>query len=80
MITLSASESAKAVVRRNTQEIKIEGRFEVFEELFANDFVDHTPQFNGATNKAAVAALYRGLREAFPESGVIPAANPRLLP
>jgi steroid delta-isomerase-like uncharacterized protein len=67
MTTLSVSESAKAVVRRNTQEVQTEGRFEVFEELFASDFVDHTPQFNGGTNKAAVAALYRGLREAFPD-------------
>lgn len=38
------SEAAKAVVRRNTEEVQGGGNFEVFEELFADDFLDHTPQ------------------------------------
>ena len=37
------SEAAKAVVRRNTEEVQGRGNFDVFEELFADDFVDHTP-------------------------------------
>jgi len=40
----SVSDDAKAVVRRNTEEVQGKGRFEIFEELFADDFVDHTTQ------------------------------------
>ena len=39
----NGSTAAKAVVRRNTEEVQGNGRFDVFEELFADDFVDHTP-------------------------------------
>ena len=39
-----SSEAGIAVVRRNTEEVQSRGNFEVFEELFASDFVDHTPQ------------------------------------
>jgi hypothetical protein len=39
-------EAAKAVVRRNTEEVQSKGNFDVFEEVFADDFVDHTPQPN----------------------------------
>jgi hypothetical protein len=38
----SVSDVAKAVVRRNTEEVQGGGNFDVFEELFADDFVDHT--------------------------------------
>lgn len=63
------SESAKAVVRRNTQEVQGKGRFEVFEELFANDFVDHTTQpGTGMTpDKVGVRRLYASIRKAFPD-------------
>ena len=44
MSNVSSSEAAKAVVRRNTVEVQVEGRFDVFDELFADDFIDHTPQ------------------------------------
>lgn len=63
----SASEAAKEVVRRNTEEVQSRGDFEVFEALFADDFVDHTPQSNMTPDKAGVRALYRGIREAFPD-------------
>jgi hypothetical protein len=33
--------AAKAVVRRNTEEVQGHGNFDVFEQLFAADFVDH---------------------------------------
>ena len=39
-----SADAAKAVVRRNTDEVQNRGNFDVFEELFADDFVDHTPQ------------------------------------
>jgi hypothetical protein len=38
-----SSEAGIAAVRRNTEEVQNRGNFEVFEELFASDFVDHTP-------------------------------------
>jgi steroid delta-isomerase-like uncharacterized protein len=63
----SISEAAKAVVRRNTDEVQGKGRFEVFEELFAGDFVDHTPQPGTTPDKAGVRKLYTYLRQAFPD-------------
>ena len=39
----TSSDAAKAVVCRNTEEVQSRGNFEIFEELFADDFVDHTP-------------------------------------
>jgi steroid delta-isomerase-like uncharacterized protein len=61
------SDTAKAVVRRNTEEVQSKGRFDVFDELFADDFVDHTPQPNSGADKEGVRALYRMLRDAFPD-------------
>jgi hypothetical protein len=37
----------KAVVRRNTEQVQGQGDFALFDELFADDFVDHSPQFLG---------------------------------
>jgi hypothetical protein len=52
-----------AVVRRNTEEVQGRGNFEVFEELFAIDFVDHTPQPGGFTaDRDGARSLYRVLR------------------
>jgi steroid delta-isomerase-like uncharacterized protein len=69
-LTMSAStesEAAKAVVRRNNEEVQGQGRFDVFDELFADDFVDHTPQVNSGADKEAVRGLYKMLRAAFPD-------------
>jgi len=57
MSSITSSESAKAVVRRNTEEVQGKGNFEVFEELFADDFVDHTTQPNMTPDKAGVRKL-----------------------
>jgi steroid delta-isomerase-like uncharacterized protein len=62
-----STDAAKAVVRRNTEEVQSKGNFNVFEEVFADDFVDHTPQPNMIPNKAGVPGLYRALRAAFPD-------------
>jgi steroid delta-isomerase-like uncharacterized protein len=67
MSTDDVSEVAKAVVRRNTEEVQGKGDFAVFDELFADDFVDHTPQEGVTADKAGVKILYSGLREAFPD-------------
>jgi len=61
------SDATKAVVRRNTEEVQSHGNFDVFEELFADDFVDHTPQPNMTPNKEGVRDLYHRLRAAFPD-------------
>ena len=61
------ADAAKAVVRRNTEEVQSRGKFDVFEELFADDFVDHTPQPGMTPNKDGVRDLYHRLRVAFPD-------------
>jgi hypothetical protein len=43
MTEINVSEAAKAVVRRNTEEVQGRGDFEAFDELFADDFLDRTP-------------------------------------
>src|SRR5215510_8044136 len=65
--TRMSTDAAKAVVRRSTEEVQSAGNFDVFEELFANDFVDHTPQPNTTPDKAGVRKLYTYLRKAFPD-------------
>src|SRR6185295_12889155 len=67
MMTNSVSETAKTVVRRNTIEVQGGGNWELFDELFADDFHDHTPQPGGKPDKAGVLELYRRLRQAFPD-------------
>ena len=67
MRTLTASDAAKAVVRRNNEEVQSKGNFAVLEELFANDFVDYTTQPGTTPDKAGVRKLYKYMREAFPD-------------
>ena len=62
MTNIGVSEAAKAVVRRNTEEVQGGGNFEVFEELFADDFLDHTPQPGRTPDKAGARELYKVLR------------------
>lgn len=64
MSNITSSEAAKAVVRRNTEEVQGKGNFDVFEELF-EDFVDRTPQPNMTPDKPGVRGLYKAVREAF---------------
>jgi steroid delta-isomerase-like uncharacterized protein len=67
MSNTTSGQAAKAVVRRNTEEVQRNGNFEVFEDLFADDFVDHTPQPGTTPDKAGVRKLYTYLRVAFPD-------------
>ena len=67
MTNVSVGEAAKAVVRRNTEEVQGGGNFELFEQLFADDFLDHTPQPGGTRDKAGARNLYHALRTAFPD-------------
>jgi len=66
-LTNITGSEAKAVVRRNTEEVQGKGRFDVFDELFADDFTDHTPQPNTTPDKAGVRKLYTYVRTAFPD-------------
>jgi len=63
----SEAEALKAVVRRNVEQVPGHGDFAAFEELFADDFVDHTPQPGTTPDKSGVRLLYNRLREAFPD-------------
>jgi hypothetical protein len=56
------SEAAKAVVRRNTDEVQSAGNFDLFEQLFAEDFRDHTPQPGRTPDKDGARQLYKILR------------------
>jgi steroid delta-isomerase-like uncharacterized protein len=67
MTATSISDAAKAVIRRNTEEVQGKGNFALFDELFADDFVDHTTQPGTTPDKAGVRKLYTYLREAFPD-------------
>ncbi|WP_078282081.1 ester cyclase [Mycobacteroides franklinii] len=62
-----AGERAKEIVRRNTEQVQGQGDFELLETLFADDFVDHTPQPGTTPDKQGVRVLYRRLRDAFPD-------------
>ncbi|WP_084216312.1 ester cyclase [Pseudonocardia spinosispora] len=55
------------MVRRNTEEVQGGGDWALFDALFADDFVDHTPQPGSGSDKAAVLGLYQNLRSAFPD-------------
>ncbi|MDR6974307.1 steroid delta-isomerase-like uncharacterized protein [Streptomyces sp. 3330] len=63
----NVSEAAKAVVRRNTEEVQGGGDYALFDALFADDFVDHTPQPGRTPDKAGALELYKTLRSAFPD-------------
>lgn len=67
MTRSAESEAAIAVVRRNTEEVQGKGNFAVFDEVFSDDFLDHTPQPNMVPDKEGVRGLYAGLRQAFPD-------------
>ena len=51
---MTESDAAKAVVRRNTEEVQSKGDFDVFEELFSDDFVDHATQPGATPDKATL--------------------------
>ncbi|WP_454198640.1 ester cyclase [Nocardia sp. Marseille-Q1738] len=61
------STDAKTVVRRNTELVQGGGDFALFEDLFADDFIDHTPQPGTTPDKDGVRKLYMALRRAFPD-------------
>ena len=67
MSNSTVGDAAIAVVRRNTEEVQGKGNWDLFEKLFADDFVDHTPQPGTTPDKNGVRVLYKRLRAAFPD-------------
>ena len=62
---MSQHSEAIRVVRRNTEEVQSKGDFALFDRLFAEDYVDHTPQPGFPATKDGTRALYRALRAVF---------------
>jgi hypothetical protein len=54
MMTEDISQIAKEVVRRNTIEVQGGGNWALFDELFDDNFHDHTPQPGGKPDKVGV--------------------------
>jgi hypothetical protein len=59
----TSAEAAKAAVRRITEEVQGNGNFEVFDELFAKEFIDHTPAEHDSD--MVVRQRYTYIRAAF---------------
>ena len=59
-MTTDAGEAAKTIVRRNTEEVQGGGDFELFDELFADDFVDHTTAGDHRRQGGSPPALHLG--------------------
>jgi hypothetical protein len=74
-MTRPADEAAIAVVRRNTEQVQGKGNWDIFDELFADSIVDHTPQPGATPGKDGVRMLYRALRTAFPDFAPIPSGK-----
>jgi len=66
-VRVSQQSEAIAVVRRNVEEVQSKGDFALFDRLFAEDYVDHTPQPGFPPTKDGTRALYGALRAAFPD-------------
>jgi steroid delta-isomerase-like uncharacterized protein len=57
----------KEMVRRLVDEAQGTGNFDVIDELFADDFVDHTPLAGLPPTREGVRILFGVLRSAFPD-------------
>jgi steroid delta-isomerase-like uncharacterized protein len=61
------SEKNKALVLRLIDEAQSNGRFDVIDELLADDFVDHTPLPGVPPTRDGIKMLFGYLRSAFPD-------------
>ena len=62
MSNIDTGAAAKAVIRRNTEEVQGGGDWALFNELFADDFLDHTSQPNCTPDKAGALLNKRPLQ------------------
>lgn len=60
-------ETNKATVRRVINEVQRDGNFAAFEQLFARDYVDHTPFPGYESDREGTRQIYLALRTAFPD-------------
>lgn len=58
-------EAIKAVVRRANEEVQRLGDFQLFEQLYAADYVDHTPFGGFAPDRGGTRRIYETFRGAF---------------
>ena len=61
------SETNKAIVLRLIDEAQCKGNLSVIDEMFADDFVDHTPLPGVPPTRDGVKMLFGYLRSAFPD-------------
>jgi steroid delta-isomerase-like uncharacterized protein len=61
------SEKNKALVRRLIDEAQSNGKFDVIDELLADDFVDYTPLPGVPPTRDGIKMLFGYLRSAFPD-------------
>jgi predicted ester cyclase len=67
VMTTTTQMSRKGRRSPQHEEVQGGGNFRVFDELFADDFLDHTPQPGRTPDKAGARELYKVLRAAFPD-------------
>jgi steroid delta-isomerase-like uncharacterized protein len=61
------SEANKALVSRVVNEAQTQGNLDVVDEIFADDFIDHTPFPGVPPTREGVKMLFGYLRGAFPD-------------
>ncbi len=59
MTNTTTGDAAIAVVRRNTEQVQGTGDWALYDELFDDAFIDHTPQPGAAADKAGSSASTR---------------------
>lgn len=69
--TAYSTDQYKNIVSRISQEIIMEGNFDLIEEFFAADFVQHGPLPEDVHGIEAVTEVFQMLRGAFPDLDVI---------
>jgi steroid delta-isomerase-like uncharacterized protein len=62
-----SSDANKALVQRLVKDVQEGGQLALVDELFADDFVDHTPFPGVPPTRDGVRMLFAGFREAFPD-------------
>ena len=60
----------KQLVRRLVDEAQVAGNLGVIDELFADDFVDHTPLEGLPATREGVRMLFAGMLQAFPDLSI----------
>ena len=66
----SLQEQNKAIARRAFEEILSKGRFELAEQLYAKDFVNHGIHLNASLEEDQAAL--KGWHQAFPDISIVP--------